>query len=636
MSLVDRARALCAVADDVQRATIEASRRIAALHRSPNRTPKKKKITAHAEEPPDVCARPPLDVPPPRGEGWRRLGPVSVVRGSNRVSAPPQTNRRALTREMEVYVGGSFYKIVPADIDPGGGFCISLDRDYAGDTNMACMLYLRKQRKKKDKGEAVRSAEASAARPGQAHKVVTLPVSETEKRVSSSVRDASTRKVMHDVVSSLPPNNAKVIPAPFGSVGETPTLSASAPTRAGSPSPFSAGMERQLDTFAMSRPGAGKGCNTAVVRGAQRRARRRARNTRRNAEDEEQAASKEPAAKPATLADIERLKASRRAALARVASAKQKEDEKREAKAKSDEERRKREPEAAKRADALRSVAAARAGAVAAEKRERERKSAVLRQAEAEAKRERVAAVLAIRREERRRELALQRQEDERAEKMRLHEVGGKYECATAVAANLSASTLLPPAVQSARSFFSISGSPSASETIGEPDGLASASSAPTRRNPPRSGYRKVWGRVDSHHTEVGDTPDGQGNSEGDTVPSRETGRGVLTSTQNQPQAELLSGNDLNNPAADASLPSSSAVPDAHVPSPMGKGASAGSASAPRQQDDGGSSIIGIQRRNGQELSSSTQASSSPTIAQNPRESLGASASWARTKKRCP
>ena len=153
LSLIDRARALCAAADDVQRATIEATRRIAAIHGSPDRPPKKKKPIAPTKEPPDICARPPSDVPPPRGEGWRRLGPVSVVCGSNRISAPPQTNRRALTREVEVFVDGGCYSVVPADIDPGGGFCVSLDRDFAGETNMSCMLYIRKKMRKAKRDE---------------------------------------------------------------------------------------------------------------------------------------------------------------------------------------------------------------------------------------------------------------------------------------------------------------------------------------------------------------------------------------------------------------------------------------------------------------------------------------------------
>lgn len=185
------------------------------------------------------------------------------------------------------------------------------------------------------------------------------------------------------------------------------------------------------------------------------------------------------AKKPPTAAITEQLKASRRAALARVATQKQKAETRRQQQeAKSEEDTRKRGAEAAKRADALRSVAAARASAVAADKRQRERELELTRLAEAEAKRERVEAVLAydearaderekqvrnetygrIRREERRRELTLQRQEDERAEKMRLYEGGEKY--------NIGASSILapvpPPAVQSARSFFSITGSSSA------------------------------------------------------------------------------------------------------------------------------------------------------------------------------
>lgn len=44
---------------------------------------------------------------------------------------------------------GGYYCVVPADIDPGGGFCVTLDRDFAGETNMSCMLYLRKKMQKK-------------------------------------------------------------------------------------------------------------------------------------------------------------------------------------------------------------------------------------------------------------------------------------------------------------------------------------------------------------------------------------------------------------------------------------------------------------------------------------------------------
>lgn len=144
--------------------------------------------------------------------------------------------------------------------------------------------------------------------------------------------------------------------------------------------------------------------------------------------------------------------------------------------ARSEADRLKREAEAAGRANALRSTAAARASAVAAEKRRQERELELTRLAEAEAKRERVEAVLAydearaderekrvrnetcarIRREERRRELALQRQEEERAEKMRLHEGGGeRYSIGTSSIPD----SVPPPAVQSARSFFSIAGS---------------------------------------------------------------------------------------------------------------------------------------------------------------------------------
>lgn len=43
---------------------------------------------------------------------------------------------------------GGCYSVVPADIDPGGGFCVSLDRDFAGETNMSSMLYLRKKPRK--------------------------------------------------------------------------------------------------------------------------------------------------------------------------------------------------------------------------------------------------------------------------------------------------------------------------------------------------------------------------------------------------------------------------------------------------------------------------------------------------------
>lgn len=183
------------------------------------------------------------------------------------------------------------------------------------------------------------------------------------------------------------------------------------------------------------------------------------------------------AKKPPTVADIERLKASRRVALERAASQIQKaKSQKQEAEARSEGERQKREAEAARKAHALRSAAAARGSIVAAEKKQRERQLELVRQAEAEAKRERVAAVLAydeaqadererrvrnetyarIRREERRRELALQRQEDERVEMMRMYEAGERYKGASPVATMIPAPV---PAVHSARSFFSITDS---------------------------------------------------------------------------------------------------------------------------------------------------------------------------------
>ena len=177
----------------------------------------------------------------------------------------------------------------------------------------------------------------------------------------------------------------------------------------------------------------------------------------------------QPAKKAPTASEIQHFKASRRAALARVASQKQKElARKHNAECSAEEERRQKDAEVALRADELRSVAVARAGSVAAQKRHREREVELSRRAEARAKRERVAAVLAydetqadeheirmrretarrIHREGRRRELALQRQEDERMERMRLYEGGGRYDIAP-----------VAPVVETARSFFSISGS---------------------------------------------------------------------------------------------------------------------------------------------------------------------------------
>lgn len=48
-------------------------------------------------------------------------------------------------RDVEVCVDGGRYSVVPADLEPGGGFCVSLDRDFVGETNMASMLYVRKK-----------------------------------------------------------------------------------------------------------------------------------------------------------------------------------------------------------------------------------------------------------------------------------------------------------------------------------------------------------------------------------------------------------------------------------------------------------------------------------------------------------
>ena len=40
---------------------------------------------------------------------------------------------------------GGRYSVVPADLEPGGGFCVSLDRDFVGETNMSSMLYVRRK-----------------------------------------------------------------------------------------------------------------------------------------------------------------------------------------------------------------------------------------------------------------------------------------------------------------------------------------------------------------------------------------------------------------------------------------------------------------------------------------------------------
>lgn len=143
LSLIDRARALCAAAEDVQKATLEATQRIAAIHGTPERRKEDTAPRKPIKEPPDVCARPPSDIPPPRGEGWRRLGQVSVIRGSNQVSVSSHV-RRALARDVEVSVDGGRYPIVPNDINHGGGSYVTLGRDFEGETNMVSMLYMRK------------------------------------------------------------------------------------------------------------------------------------------------------------------------------------------------------------------------------------------------------------------------------------------------------------------------------------------------------------------------------------------------------------------------------------------------------------------------------------------------------------
>lgn len=69
-------------------------------------------------------------------------------------------------------IDGGFYSVVPADIDPGGGFCVSLDRDFAGETNMECMLYLRKKARKNKGATATTHAKDSAT--GQTGRVAAL------------------------------------------------------------------------------------------------------------------------------------------------------------------------------------------------------------------------------------------------------------------------------------------------------------------------------------------------------------------------------------------------------------------------------------------------------------------------------
>lgn len=144
LSLIEKARALCAAADNVQQATLEASKRIAAIHGSPKRRRQQLAPQKPVKEPPDVCARPRSDVPPPRGQGWKRLGEVSVVKGSNQISVPAST-RRGLTRDIEISVDGRQYCIMPGENKHYAGPSVTLDRDYEGETNMASMLYARKR-----------------------------------------------------------------------------------------------------------------------------------------------------------------------------------------------------------------------------------------------------------------------------------------------------------------------------------------------------------------------------------------------------------------------------------------------------------------------------------------------------------
>lgn len=90
--------------------------------------------------------------------------------------------------------------------------------------------------------------------------------------VSAQVQDMST--------PSHPRNSAVATLAPLRSVRgtEAAMTTATKPAKAGSSSPFSAGMERELDRFVMSRPRDrySDGGSNAIVREAQRRAWRRA------------------------------------------------------------------------------------------------------------------------------------------------------------------------------------------------------------------------------------------------------------------------------------------------------------------------------------------------------------------------
>lgn len=153
------------------------------------------------------------------------------------------------------------------------------------------------------------------------------------------------------------------------------------------------------------------------------------------------------------------------------------------------EEGKRKEAEVMAKANAQRAAAIARAAKVAAQKVLKEQELENQRETEARLKREKVAAVLArkdadvvererqirretlrrIRLEEQRREQQRKREEDEREERMRLYEAGERASAATAIVdpggrehhRNLpgpppSRSSTVQPAVQSARSFFSL------------------------------------------------------------------------------------------------------------------------------------------------------------------------------------
>lgn len=206
------------------------------------------------------------------------------------------------------------------------------------------------------------------------------------------------------------------------------------------------------------------------------------------------------AAKRSTTVEIERLKASRRAALARVSHRKQQQDaQNQEFKQALMEEGKRKEADVMAKVDAQRAAAVARAAKVAAQNMLREQELENEREAEARLKRERVAAVLArkdadvvererqirhetfkrIRLEERRRDRQRQREVDEREERIRLYEAGEGAAAATAAVGlgggqhlgDLSGtpttrSSILQPPVQSARSFFSVGTRPSSRHSV--------------------------------------------------------------------------------------------------------------------------------------------------------------------------